>query len=191
MADGSRPGGRSSRVRAAVLSAVVAEVQRAGFAGLSMERIAGRAGVNKTTLYRRWGSRAELISDLVAELAAREIPVPDTGSLMEDLRALMHGVVTALASLEGAALVRGVVLEAEHADDLREAAARFWSERFAGAAAVVRRGMRRGEVSADCDVDLLVERLVAPMYLRRFVTQQPVDRAYADRVLAATMGPIT
>ena len=91
-----RPGGRTARTRAAVLRAAISELAESGYAGTTVERIAARAGVAKTTIYRRWGGLNGLLADLMAQYAAREIPVPDTGHLDSDLRALAREIVASL-----------------------------------------------------------------------------------------------
>jgi AcrR family transcriptional regulator len=90
-----RPGGRTARIRAAVLDAVVAELTEHGYAGASVERVAQRAGIAKTTIYRRWSGLGGLLADLMAGYAAQEIPVPDEGDLGSDLRALSRATVAA------------------------------------------------------------------------------------------------
>ena len=91
-----RPGGRTARTRAAVLQAALSELIENGYPGLTVERIAARAGVAKTTIYRRWGSLEGLLADLMAEQAAREIPVQDEGDLGSDLRALARDAVASV-----------------------------------------------------------------------------------------------
>ena len=91
-----RPGGRTARTRAAVLAAVTGELIEHGYAGASVERVAARAGIAKTTIYRRWGGLDGLLADLMAGYAAQQIPVPDQGDLGSDLRALARAVVAAL-----------------------------------------------------------------------------------------------
>ena len=75
-----RPGGRSARVRADVIAATLAELGERGYAALSLDSVARRAGVHKTTLYRRWGTREELVLEAMLERAGEHISVPDTGS---------------------------------------------------------------------------------------------------------------
>src|SRR3712207_7398459 len=80
----ARPGGRTARVRAAVLDATVAELAEHGYAELTVEAVAARAGVNKTTLYRRWGGKDGLLVDAVEAFGAGQAEVPDTGQVDED-----------------------------------------------------------------------------------------------------------
>src|SRR5258708_11935518 len=91
-----RPGGRTARTRATVMQAVVGELIDNGYAGTTVERVAARAGIAKTTIYRRWGGLDGLLADLMADHAAQEIPVPAEGNLDAHLRALARGVPTRL-----------------------------------------------------------------------------------------------
>jgi AcrR family transcriptional regulator len=170
-----------------VHAAVMAELAERGYGRLSVESVAERAGVHRTTVYRRWPSVAALVLDAVPEEVARQIPLPDTGSVAQDLRELMQATTAVLGSPQGSALVRAVALEAPYLPELRDLAQQFWAGRFGLVRDVVLRGVARGELPADTDADLLVETLVAPLYLRTLVTQQPVDAAYADRVLDAVL----
>src|SRR5689334_16812927 len=81
-----RPGGRTARTRDAVSAALQEELLEVGYAGTTIERIAQRAGVAKTTVYRRWGSVGQLVVELFAAEAGAQIPVADTGSFEGDLR---------------------------------------------------------------------------------------------------------
>ncbi len=103
-----RPGGRSARVRAAVLRATFEELASVGYPALSFEALARRAGVHKTTLYRRWEGKEDLLLDALLEHAGQAVPVPDTGSLRGDLRSLAREIVGNITSPEGEAIVRAI-----------------------------------------------------------------------------------
>src|SRR5262245_5375473 len=89
----ARRQGRGPKVRAAVLAATLAELAEGGCAALTMEGVARRAGVHKTTVYRRWGDRESLVVDALTDLIAVEVPVPDGGDVAADLRALARALV--------------------------------------------------------------------------------------------------
>ncbi|WP_309237264.1 TetR/AcrR family transcriptional regulator, partial [Actinomadura sp. BRA 177] len=108
----ARPGGRTARTRAAVLDAVLGELEDAGYAGLTMERVAERSGVHLATLYRRWRNAEGLVVDLLGEVGTREVPIPDTGSLRGDLRALAAEIAGLYARPRYRALVEGMVAAA-------------------------------------------------------------------------------
>ena len=123
-----RPGGRTARIRAAVLEATVSALIEHGYDGLTMERIADRAGVNKTTLYRRWGSRTGLVVDAVESYAAAQADVPDTGDIDEDLRRWARSIYTMLTGTVSGALVRAIFSAGDTAE-LRHLRRRFWLSR--------------------------------------------------------------
>ena len=88
-----QPPGRGPKVRAAVLAATLAELADTGYAALTIENIARRAGVHKTTIYRRWTDRESLVADVLGERIALGFPIPDTGSVQDDLRQLAQAFV--------------------------------------------------------------------------------------------------
>src|SRR5579862_7114745 len=83
-----RPGGRTARATQAILAAVIDELAETGYAALSLDRVAARAGVHRATVYRRWASKEALTADAVLASAAQDVPPPDTGTLRGDLREL-------------------------------------------------------------------------------------------------------
>jgi len=93
-----RPGGRSARVVHDVLDAVLAELAERGYALLSMEAVAQRAGVNKTTIYRRWPTKPELVLHALQELSIRSVAVPETGTVREDLIQTLRQLSTGMSS---------------------------------------------------------------------------------------------
>jgi AcrR family transcriptional regulator len=187
----ARPGGRSARVRAAVLSATLEELALRGYDGLSMEAVATRAGVHKTTVYRRWGDRAPLVLDAMLELSSQTVPVPDTGTLRGDLRALARSIATNLSSPQVTAVLRALVA-AGREPRIAAAVTRYWRARFDLVAQVVQRGVERGELPASASSDLIIEALIGPLYLRALVTDEVLDEAFVDAtvdlVLAGARG---
>src|SRR5580692_5678195 len=106
----TRPGGRTARTAAAVLAAAIEELSTRDYADISVESVAARAGVHKTTLYRRWGSKAEIIRQALISAASSHIQVPDTGSAGTDLQMLARAVQAVLS--EGAAITRALIIGA-------------------------------------------------------------------------------
>jgi AcrR family transcriptional regulator len=188
-----RPGGRSSRVRAAAISATLAELAENGYAGLSLERVARRAGVNKTSLYRRWGSREQLVLEAMLERAGEHVSLPDTGSLRDDLLALASAGAATASAAAGNAVVRAVAAAGPHDEALAAANARFWSERLEMDAEIVRRAVARGEAPEGIDAKAVIEAVLGPVYFRLIVTGEPPDREFivriADMVAAGVRGP--
>ena len=149
---------------------------------MSFESVAARAGVHKTTLYRRWGSRENLLLDVALHTAAEAVPVPDTGTLVTDLAALAAAVARNLRSKPAEAMLRAVVSEALVHPEIATAARRFWDARFQAAREIVRRAVARGEVETNVNADLLIESLIGPLYLRVLVTQEPLNDAFVEEL---------
>jgi len=153
-----RRGGRSARIVAEVLRATADELARVGYAALRVEDVARAAKVNKTTVYRRWPTKMELVTETLQRERERCIVTPDTGSVREDLRAMLRAFVeqgrTPLArawmSEVGNTEVRAIMQGFRH---------HFESQWVA----VVARGMARGELPADTSPLLLIEVVVAPI----------------------------
>ena len=178
-----RLGGRSARVRLAVMDAVLAEIVDVGYGRLSFESVAERAGVHKTTLYRRWPNREALVVDALLAQSERTVPVPDTGSLRTDLRLVLRGVVGNLTSARGAGLARTLLGEAGHSSEIAELTRRFWGERQTLVAQIIRRAVERGELPETVNAQQLIESLIGPLYLRALITLAPLDTDYSDQVV--------
>jgi AcrR family transcriptional regulator len=178
-----RPGGRSARVRAAAIAATLTELAEAGYSALSLESVARRAGVHKTTLYRRWGTREDLVLDAMLDRAGERISVPATGSLREDLLELGRTAAANAATPEVAAMARAVVAQAPHDSRLAAANRRFWDERLALDAAIVERAIERGEVAAGTEPRRVIESLLGPIHLRLLLTGEPIDDAFLQDIV--------
>ena len=179
-----RPGGRTARTRAAVLQAVITELVENGYTGATVERIAARAGVAKTTIYRRWGGLDGLLADLMAEYAAREIPVPDTGHLDSDLRLLAREVVASLENPGIRAAFGSVIAAAIQGQAAREVLSQFIAARVATMSAIVRRAAQRGELPHGTDAAEVLQIVTAQIYYRLFIAGEQPSPGIADRAAA-------
>ena len=101
-----RTGGRSARVHAAVLAAAIEVLFEDGFDALSIRGVAERAGVHESSIYRHWGTKADLVLDALLSRLGQEVPTPDTGSLRGDLLAALRAVMAFLTTPLGENLVR-------------------------------------------------------------------------------------
>jgi AcrR family transcriptional regulator len=155
-----------------------------GFEALRVETVAARAGVHKTTVYRRWPSKASLVADAARERSRQMVPVPDTGSFAGDLRALARAIAANIGSAEGSRRTRTLVAAAATSDDVAAVSLDFWAERFELTGAIVERAVARGELPEGTDSRLVIETLIGPMYVRLLLTGEPIDRGFADRVAA-------
>jgi AcrR family transcriptional regulator len=168
-------------VRAAVLAATLAELADTGYAALSIEKIARRAGVHKTTIYRRWKSRERLVADLLGERIAVDIPIPDTGSVESDLQAMARAFVDWVTSPTGRTIFAAVFSEAAGVPGVVKARRDLFEYGPRRAGVVIERGIERGELPAGTDPAEAIEALIAPFYFRLEVTGDPVDGKAADQ----------
>jgi AcrR family transcriptional regulator len=179
-----RPGGRTARIRATVLQAVISELVENGYAGTTVERIAARAGVAKTTIYRRWGRLDGLLADLMTQYAAQEIPVPDTGRLDSDLRALAREIVASLQSPAIRAAFGSVVAAAIQDRAAREVLSRFIAARIATMTVIVERASQRGELPDGAYAAEVLQIVTAQIYYRLFIAGEEPSLGIADHAAA-------
>lgn len=189
-----RTGGRSARVRASVMQALQAELAENGLANLSHRVVAERAGVDPATVYRRWPTRRRLLADLLLTQAVSLAPLPDTGSLVGDLSALLDSLLANLSDPAQCRLWRHYVgLSLDEDPEARAALAELWQGRYEGMAMVLTRAMARGELLAGLDpqdaglLDAVVEALVAPVWFHALLTRRPFDAGLRQRCLSAAL----
>jgi AcrR family transcriptional regulator len=184
----ARPAGRGPKIRAAVLAATLAELTETGYTALTVDNVARRAGVHKTTIYRRWKDRESLVADAVAERAASaKMPFPDTGDIGTDLLRLARMTVAFLTSPAGRIVVTSSTSDVGRIPEVAGAKRRFFEALFRQAEPVVSGAIARGELPADTDPAELVRTLLAPIYLRLLVTGEPIDRTTADNAAKVTL----
>ncbi|MFB6892762.1 TetR/AcrR family transcriptional regulator [Kitasatospora sp. NPDC056327] len=182
-----RPGGRTARVRGAVLRAAEDALVEAGFAGLDLGDVARRAEVGRTTVYRRWGSAGALLADVLADMAEQSLPRSRTGSLREDLRANAHLVRRTLADPRQGALFRAVLVAGACDPAAAEALHRFYRIRLDEWAPCVTEAVGRGEIPPGTDPREVVRAVSAPLYHRMLTSADPLDEAAADRAADAAL----
>lgn len=170
-----RTGGRSAAVVVAVHQAAIELLGEIGYDALQLPEVAARAGVNKTTVYRRWPSKAHLVLDLMSVLAARQVSGRDTGSLVGDLVALLEDLTVTLQSRVAQALLAASI---RGSFDAQAQAARtaFFNERFTRSGVIIERAIARGELPAGTDARLVLEDACSPIYFRLFVSGDPITR---------------
>ncbi|MFI5855476.1 TetR/AcrR family transcriptional regulator C-terminal ligand-binding domain-containing protein [Streptomyces parvulus] len=180
-----RPGGRTARVRSAVLRAAGDALAEHGLAGLDLADVARRAEVGRTTVYRRWGTPASLVADLLADMAEQSLPRTESGSLLGDLRANARLVRRTLADPRQGALFKAVLAAATGDPQTAAALHRFYEVRVAEWEPCVRQAVERGELPAATDTREVIRAVSAPLYYRLLTTGDPLDEAAADRAAEA------
>jgi AcrR family transcriptional regulator len=176
-----RPGGRSERVRRAVLDATLELILERGLDQLSIVEVAGRAGVHDTTIYRRWGTRERLMIDALLVAGERRLPVPDTGSLRGDLVEFASTLASLLSEPLGRALAHALAGPSED-PAMNEARAHYFQARLDLVGVVIDRAVARGELPAGTDASLALEALIAPLHFRTLVSRRPLDDGLPGRI---------
>jgi AcrR family transcriptional regulator len=178
----TRTGGRSGRVRQAVLDAAFEALRDDGYEKLSIVRVAAAAGVHETSIYRRWGGKGALLMDVCLSKAADAIPTPDTGSIQSDLDQLVGQVVRVLKSHDGRAL-SSAVLAARDNPNLRSLSQQFWTQRLGLAQVIFERAEQCGKIRGGLDFTLLLEMLIGPLYFRALVSGEPLSTTLAHELV--------
>ena len=178
-----RYGGRSARVRSAVLDATVEVLRDLGWGQFSLAEVASRAGVHETSIYRRWGTRERLVVEALLLAGDQHLPIPDTGSLHDDLVAFARELAQFTSDPAGAAMAHAL---ASPVDDpaIAETSARYFQTRFEIASVMVNRAVLRGELpdGAINDGATAIEMLVAPLHFRHLVSHQPINEELLNRL---------
>ena len=164
-----------------VLEAVIAELASSGLARVSMDRIAARAGVSKTTVYTRWSSKNELLIAAYRRIAA-PFPSIDTGSLRSDVDALWERYREGAANRTYTTALAGLIGAAPTDPQLREELHRHQAAWRSGLRELLARGLARGELSDDVDVDGLAELIQAVTVWRGVIGDLSVDEAFRRQI---------
>ncbi|MCT2587503.1 TetR/AcrR family transcriptional regulator [Actinophytocola gossypii] len=183
----TRPGGRTARTRAAVRDATLAELAAHGHRGLTVEGVAERSGVHKTTVYRRWGGVDGLIVDALDLAADDDWQPADTGTFAGDCRALADAVRRSFADRTEGAASTAIVAAAFQSTRAADALRKFYADRHQRSEVVVDRAVARGELPAETDAAAIVRAVVAPLYHRLFVTREPIDERVTEHAAAAAV----
>lgn len=183
-----RPGGRTARTRRDVIEAASALLVEMAPSDLTVGDIAARSGVHETTIYRKWGTKEALLTDVLLTLSAEQLTMPDTGSLRGDLVETVGGVADFLRTPAGYALAYlGAAGDDDTTRTVRDA---FWADRFEKAQAIFDRAAARGEIPDATIAGLAYEALIGPMHFRILARRQPLDPDIAERLVDLVLAGI-
>ncbi|UFS71470.1 TetR/AcrR family transcriptional regulator [Geomonas sp. RF6] len=182
--DSKYPRRRSKEAHQAILAATLDLVQENGYFGLSLEAVAARAGVGKQTIYRWWSSKAMVVLEAYALAVAEQIPMPDTGAVEEDLFRLLDSIFTRIATSGSGKALAGLIAEAQADPNFAEAfRSGFIESRREGVRGILRKGIERGELNAEIDLEVAVDALFGPMWYRLLMQHAPLDASFARQLV--------
>ncbi|WBB95104.1 MULTISPECIES: TetR/AcrR family transcriptional regulator [unclassified Solwaraspora] len=194
--DGKRPPAGAAVLREdvtqAIRAAALQELAAVGYGRMSIEAVARRAGVGKTAVYRRWGSKLEMVIGIVSEVAVGVTAVPDSGSLRGDLELVLTIAARALRHPLAGQIVPDLLAEAARNPAIAQTLQAALRDNQRGIGTLVtNRAVRRGELPADTDPDFVVDLMVGPLYWRLAVARTPLPRGYVARLAASVAGALT
>jgi len=178
---------RGAAVRHAVLRATAELLLTEGLAGTRIADIAARAGVHETSIYRRWGTRTNLIAEALSSHLDTELPLPDTGSTREDLTAFFTGLAEFLTTPTGRSMTSLGLAQPDNENPIDFARDRFWDLRLTRASILVQRGIDRGDVRSDIDPQLILEAMAGALHLHILLRNQPADHDYIGSLIDLTL----
>ncbi|WP_198347761.1 TetR/AcrR family transcriptional regulator [Nocardia terrae] len=175
------PGRRSAggpRQAGAIYGATLELLAAKGYDGLTMEAVAERSGVNKTTLYRWWPAKDALLAAALTDSDLLAFPVPDTGSLRGDLLALAHAIAGLLTDAATGPVATAVLAAAPARPQLAAVGASFFADRLCREQPVFQRAMDRGELGRACDPAAIMDLLAGAIWFRLLLRGQPLTPEY-------------
>jgi TetR/AcrR family transcriptional regulator, regulator of autoinduction and epiphytic fitness len=180
---------RVERSRQAVLRAVLGELGDVGYGAFTIESVAARAGVAKSTIYRHWADKTSLIAD--AFEAAHEHAAPPTAGLTsrEALHSLLSHVAQVVVDSVFSSCIPALIEGAERDPRLREFRHRYSAARRQSLTALIARGAAEGEFRADVDPDLAAQALLGPIFYQRLMTSEPFDPNRVGDLIDMVLGP--
>jgi TetR/AcrR family transcriptional regulator of autoinduction and epiphytic fitness len=181
---------RVERSRMAVLTAAVEELAERGYGGLTIESVAARAGVAKSTIYRHWRDRVTLIADAFETF--HEQMVPDLGDLpcREAVTLLLGHVAEVLVDSTFSRCIPALIDGAQRDPRLREFHHRYSAERRQAIVDLIARGVARGEVRGDVDPQLATAALLGTLFYRLLMTGEPFEAQRSGELVALVLGPL-
>ncbi len=178
----------STPTQRAILDATRELLAEGGVEKLTIEGVAARAGVAKTTIYRRWRSKDELALAVLIAMVEQIVSFPDLGDTRAELVAFVDGAVKILGSTLMGRVMQGLVSDLAADPELARAfRERVVSVRVAEVKRLVERGIERGDLRPETDHELFHELLFGPVYYRLLLSGAPLDDDLAERVVAAVL----
>jgi len=178
----SRGRPRSQQARRAILDATRALVEEGGYDAATIEAVAARAGVGKTTIYRWWPNRPSLVVELLMGMAAENVPMPSGPDPLAAVRTEMRGIAGAADHLMGR-LLTSLLGEAQRDPEIRAVLlGGLFYPRSEATAKMIRQAQAAGRLRKDVPAHVIVDLLVGPLFYRMFVRHQPLNDAFVSRV---------
>ncbi len=173
---------RVRRSRAKVLAATAELLFERGYAGASVDEISRRSGVAKTTIYRHWPARTDLLRDACLTIGTPQ-EVPDTGNFEADVTALMTNLVEALRTARWTSVLPSIIDAAERDPDIADMYSKLQQGYSAPFEIAILRAVERGELPMDTDAAVLIAALTGPLFFRRWFSRQILTEEFVEQIV--------
>jgi AcrR family transcriptional regulator len=181
------PGGdRVQRSREAVLRVTSELLTERGLGGVSVDEVSRRSGVAKTTIYRHWPARSDLLIDACSQITTQQTTqqeVPDIGNFEGDLTALLTTMATLLSTARWSSVLPSIIDAAERDPELASIHGQIQRGHAAPFLEIVARAVRKGELPATTDSAALVASVLGPLFYRRWFSREPLDDQFLQGVI--------
>jgi AcrR family transcriptional regulator len=175
--------GRVRRSRDRVLTTTFELLGESGVGGLTVDEVARRSGVAKTTIYRHWPSREALVIDACSRITDEQ-HVPDTGSLEADVTAILTNIGQLLGTARWSSVLPSIVDIAERDPEFAEVHRRIQHGHAAPLREVIERAAGRGEIPESADRATMIAGLMGPLFYRRWFSREPIDEQFVTRTVS-------
>ena len=173
---------RVRRSRERVLTTAVDLLSESGVSGFTVEEVANRSGVAKTTIYRHWPSREALVLDAASRISA-EVQAPDTGSVADDATAILTDLAHLLATTGWSSVVPSIVDAVERDPEFAAMHGMIQRGHAAALREVLNRAIERGQLPSETDVSHVISTLIGPLYYRHWFTHAPTDYGFIQTIV--------
>jgi AcrR family transcriptional regulator len=181
---------RDSNLDARILEQTVGLLASHGYARFTLDELAARSGVAKTTILRRWPSKAAVAAAGLEQLALQSVSVPDTGTLRGDLQEMLNAAMDTFARGRGQFVPR-LIRESGHHPEITDLLFTVIHTRRQAYRRVLARALVRGELSPTVDQELFIDMLIGPIWTRLLITRDPITRTYVDCIVDAALTAFT
>lgn len=178
----TRVDSRVERSRHAVLTATFELLYEGGVGGFSVDEVARRSRVAKTTIYRHWPTREALVIDACSQISAEQ-EIPDTGSLEGDLKAILTNIVHQLQTSNWSSVLPSIIDIAEREPEFADIHSRIQHGHAAPLREVLQRAISKDELSASADLSTITAALLGPLFYRRWFSREPIDDQFVETII--------
>jgi AcrR family transcriptional regulator len=175
--------GRVRRSRDRVLTTAFELLGESGVGGFSVDEVARRSGVAKTTIYRHWPTREALVIDACSRISDEQ-EVPDTGALEGDLAAILTNIGHLLGTARWSSILPSIVDVAERDPEFADIHRRIQHGHAAPLREVIDRAAGRGEIAATADRSAMIAELMGPLFYRRWFSREPIDNQFVKKIVS-------